>query len=139
MMTIQQAVVCESTVVSEGADGQIGRRMHSRLRVSLPARVVSIHGDQRIQVENISQTGMKLRWKQQVRPHSDVVLSFAGIELFGKVVWATNENAGISLDQPLPVATILALRDEANAPPVERRRDDTMWALQNWRRTGGRY
>lgn len=117
---------------------RIGRRTHSRLRVFLPARLISVFGTQQVLIQNLSQGGVKLRWTEPVRVGGDVVLVWAHHELFGKVIWAEAHYGGVVLDEPLSEVLILSMRarDEAHGP--QQGGDASSWYLENLRYNEGR-
>jgi hypothetical protein len=117
---------------------RIGRRTHSRLRVLVPARLISVLNTQHVQIQNLSRDGVKLRWGDPVRPGSDVVLAWAHHELFGKVVWAGPHSGGILFDGALSEAAVLAMRGRDEVRQPEERGDATAWYLENLRYANGR-
>ena len=117
---------------------RIGRRTHSRLRVFIPAKLISVFGTQQVLIQNLSQSGIKLRWTEPVRAASDVVIVWSHHELFGKIVWAESHYGGVLLEEPLSQVLILSMRarDEAHGP--QQGGDASAWYLENLRYNEGR-
>jgi len=116
---------------------ELGRRRFSRLRVCIPARLVSIYGTQIVQVTNVGAAGVMVAWSERVRAGSEARLIGGNFELFGHVVWSEDQLGGVAADRPLSDALILSMR--AVEPEAVKHDDNPMWALRNFRRTGGRY
>ena len=118
-----------------------GRRAHGRLRVRFPAKLVSIHGTQQVEVQNLSQAGLKLGWNKALPAGVDVMVSWGDFELYGRVIWTRDDSAGIALDQALGEAVLLSMRESEAPPPppAPPANEDALFALRNYRRTGGRY
>ena len=117
---------------------QVGRRTYSRLRVFLPARLISVFGTQQVQIHNLSRSGVKLLWTDPVRVGGDVVMAWAHHELFGKVVWSQPQYGGVLLDEPLTEALILSMRAADDAHHGDKRDSAASWYLENLRYHEGR-
>ena len=122
----------------DNSERQIGRRAHGRLRVYLPAQMTSIYGCQHVQLQNLSQGGLKLRWNAPVRTGSAVVIAWTDYELFGNVIWADDRCGGVSLELPLPEALVVAMRARESGPVLEQNEVTTAWYLENLRYHQGR-
>ncbi len=90
---------------------QIGRRRDSRLRVSIPATLVTLDGKFRVALCDLSQSGAHLRTDGKIASGGDAVLTWLHYEVFGKIVWAAPGQAGIEFDEILAPATLLTTRD----------------------------
>ena len=122
----------------EASEPQIGRRSHARLRLYLPAQMVTIHGRQHIQLQNLSRGGLKVRWSEPARPGSWVVIVWRHHELFGSVVWSQPQCGGVQLEVPLPEALILAMRAHETTAAPNRNEASAAWYLENLRYHKGR-
>lgn len=102
---------------------QIGRRRDSRLRVVMPATLVTIMGTHRVKLCDISQSGAHVRADEVLHRTGDAVLSWLHYEVFGRIVWASNTQAGIEFDQLLSPEALFTTRDIVDfqlAPDEER-------------------
>ena len=90
----------------------IGRRRDSRLRVTVPARLITLTGHHKVALRDISQTGAKLSVPEQVRAGDDGVLEWLDFETFGSIIWTGGGFAGIAFDEELPVGALLTTRQK---------------------------
>jgi hypothetical protein len=88
----------------------VGRRRDSRLRLSMPARLITLAGTHKVSLRDISQTGAKLVIPEEIHEGNDGVLEWLKFEAFGTIVWAHDEQAGMVFDEPLPAEVLLATR-----------------------------
>jgi hypothetical protein len=89
----------------------IGRRRESRLRVRLPARLITLEGTVTALMADISEHGAHLCGDlPAVRRGADVVLQWAGGEAFGAVVWIGQRQWGVQFHDPLSTEEIRKAR-----------------------------
>ncbi|MEE4337811.1 PilZ domain-containing protein [Erythrobacter sp.] len=87
-----------------------GRRSAARLRVSLPARLISIEGERACVLVNLSRTGAMVAVEGPVRVGENAVLSCAELEAFGEVVRADGGLYAMRFDDPISEAEVIAIR-----------------------------
>lgn len=98
-----------------------GRRAASRLRLSLPGELVTLNGQGRAVVENLSSSGARIATRLTLRPGMACVLHCHQVEAFGIVQWVNAGRCGIAFDCPLSAEHLLALRWlDANLDRTER-------------------
>jgi hypothetical protein len=117
----------------EPPEQRIGRRSHGRLRLYLPAQMVTIHGRQHVQLQNLSRGGLKVCWSDPVRVGSWVVIVWTHYELFGSVIWSQNLCGGVELEVPLPETMVLAMRAHETSAAPKPNEVSTAWYLENLR------
>lgn len=91
-----------------------GKRGRSRLRVSLPARIVSATSSGDCTVIDLSETGARIAAREPPRPGVMVMVRCLHLELFGTLVWRRGAVAGIAFDAPLPRDQVVGLRGLAD-------------------------
>lgn len=94
-----------------------GRRRHSRLRVCLPAKLVTLSGTVHATLLDVSFRGARLAVSRFVTPGSDAVLSWGKFEAFSRIAWCRGDQCGLDFDEPLHGDVLLATRDLADATP----------------------
>lgn len=102
-----------------------GRRAAARLRLAIPARLVTIHITRSCVLLDLSRSGARIGLAEPLAPDECAYLQVAGLELFGEVVWrgrgANGGLNGLSFDQPLGDAAVLAVRAHAETHAVQER------------------
>ena len=102
----------------------VGRRISARLRLFLPATLVTLHGHQNCWIENLSRSGARLANAAPPPVGSYGVVKVQDIENFGKVVWRSANRFGLAFDQLLTQQQLVALRHFSEAyPEIARKRD----------------
>ena len=98
-----------------------GRRRRSRLRVRLPARLITLCETYNTILVDVSLLGAKVRVDAQLRQGSDAILEWNGHEAFGEVVWCQRGFCGIAFFEAIPAGLLLATRelDETAQLPQE--------------------
>lgn len=103
-----------------------GRRRVSRLRLSIPARLVSIYDTRRCILIDISRGGAQIGLEEPLPLCDGVFLQIAGLEPFGEVVRSDagpdGGINGITFDPQLTDADILAVRAYSETFRQEERR-----------------
>lgn len=102
--------------------GMIGRRRDSRLRVGVPAQIITLHGQFSASLADLSQSGAHIRTRGDLVRGEELVVTWLGFEAFGSVVWAVAGEAGLEFDEPLPVPILLQTREQVDmglAPSAE--------------------
>lgn len=108
----------------------VGRRSAPRLRLSIPATLISLHGHRRCILIDLSCTGAQVGLEMPLRMGEGAVLQIAGIEPFGEVVRRVEgQHGGVNglvFDPPITEDEVLGVRAYS-----ERFRDDEMRALRD--------
>lgn len=89
----------------------VGRRKHARLRLRLPARLVTTQSSSPATILNLAEHGVGINTDAFLKVGFDVVLKFMGLELFCQVVWARQGFAGLRFDATIGHEIILLLRE----------------------------
>ncbi len=111
-------------------DAAAGRRRHSRLRVQLPARLITLEGTLTATLLNLSFKGAKLMIPEgRTRAGARAVLGWGPFEAFCTVAWSQGNHCGLDFETPLKPAVLLATRDMADATPVI---DSSRVAAREW-------
>lgn len=93
------------------------RRGCSRLRLWQPAELITLGGQLRCTLTNLSQSGARIEITPTPRPGSSAFLQFCGQEAFGTVVWSSATACGMRFDESVAPKAMLAARDFADANP----------------------
>lgn len=102
--------------------GMIGRRRDSRLRVGVPAQLITLHGQTTASLADLSQSGAHIRSKGKLVRGDQAVVTWLGFEAFGTIVWAASGEGGLEFDELLPEAILIQTRqqvDQGIAPSAE--------------------
>jgi hypothetical protein len=78
-----------------------GRRRHSRLRVRLPAKLMTLSGTLHGTLRDLSFRGAKLAVGGFVAPGSDAVLRWGDFEAFCRIAWCEGDHCGLDFDELL--------------------------------------
>lgn len=121
---------------AEGADR--GRRGRSRLRVRLPARLVTRTLTKQVILADLSLTGAKVATDAELKLGTEVVLEWGKFEAFGEVVWCRGQFCGIAFFDPIAQGVLLATRDLDDTSHLPRDRDMLREVAQGWVKGGTR-
>lgn len=92
----------------------VGRRNAPRLRLSIPASLISLYDRRRCILIDLSCTGAQIGLEQPIREGEGAVLQVAGIEPFGEVVrgsmGAYGGVNGLAFDPPISEEEVLSVR-----------------------------
>lgn len=92
----------------------VGRRASARLRLAIPARLVSLYGTQNCIVLDISRTGARMALPGPLAQGQSGFIELARFELFGTVVrverFADGGVNAIAFDDPISKPQILEIR-----------------------------
>ena len=103
---------------SRPGQSRAGRRRHSRLRVCLPAKLVTLGGTLQATLLDLSFRGAKIEIGGLVAPGGDAVLSWGRFEAFCRIAWCHGDRCGLDFDEPLKGDVLIATRDLADAAPA---------------------
>lgn len=88
-----------------------GRRGHPRLRLQLPAQLITLDGRGPAIVENVSATGAGIRTRMALRPGASCILRLPGLELLADIAWCAGDRCGMMLERELSQQELLAMRN----------------------------
>lgn len=102
-----------SLVANEsGANNTLsGRRSRSRLRVRLPARLVTRSETLSVVLNDLSLNGAQITVPIPLRVGCEAVIEWARFEAFGEVVWTGGGRCGLAFFDPITQADLLATRE----------------------------
>ncbi|WP_191229163.1 PilZ domain-containing protein [Aurantiacibacter xanthus] len=109
-----------------------GRRRDSRLRLSVPGRLITLTDTHKISLRDISQSGAKLVLPEQVQQGEDGVLEWLDFEAFGTIVWTHKGLAGMAFDEPLPTAVLLATREKFDSRAFKSHEEEAREQAADW-------
>jgi len=109
-----------------------GRRGRSRLRVRLPARLVTRTETQHVILSDLSLGGARILAGYSLPSGLEAVLEWARFNAFGEIVWCDGQNSGIRFLDPLDETTILATRDIDDSSRLPRESDLVRRVAQGW-------
>ena len=91
------------------------RRAFSRLRLGIPARLLSLDGQQWVTLVDLSQSGARVVLDSTSRI-SGGLLRWLGFEAFGDPAWQVRNELALHFDEPIEPAWLFETRQRA---PVE--------------------
>lgn len=95
----------------------VGRRSAPRLRLSVPARLVTLCDTRRCILIDLSRSGAQIGLEKPLRESEGVFLQLAGIDQFGTIVRSFTGSKGgvngIEFEYPLTDEQVLAMRQYA--------------------------
>ncbi len=110
-----------------------GRRVSSRLRLNIPARLVLVSGNFDCLLNDISVRGARVSLAEPPRSSNSAFLQFRQLELFCDVVWTHAGQSGLRFSDPLPTEILIELRGIADnfsvQDRVEKARRTQDWVL----------
>jgi hypothetical protein len=118
------------TEVDQSTMMPAGRRRDSRLRVQLPARLITYDGHLQGTLINLSFRGAKvLIFGQVPQRGTKGLLGWDQFEALCRVAWAEDSYVGLDFDGPLPPHVVLDTRALADLSP---RIDASRKAASDW-------
>ncbi len=109
-----------------------GRRRSSRLRVRLPARIVTRTETRHVILSDVSSGGARIIAGRDLSPGLEAVLEWGRFEAFGEVVWCDGERSGMRFLDPLDERILIATRDLDDAARLPRDSDLVRRVAQGW-------
>jgi hypothetical protein len=97
----------------------VPRRTHSRLRLGIPARLLTLEGQQWVTLVDLSQSGARIVLGASGKV-SGGLLRWLGFEAFGDPAWQAGEELALHFDEPIELGWLIETRQRA---PVEVNRD----------------
>ncbi len=99
----------------------VGRRAAARLRLSIPARFISVEGTHDCVLIDLSSTGARIAMAEPLARGAAGYLEVAGLQIFGEAVRFVPGNGGgvngLMFDDPLPRKAVLRVRYHAETLP----------------------
>lgn len=113
---------CAMDIPPQNTFGTQGRRARSRLRVRLPAKIITLHGEQTVILADLGYFGARITNGDPPREGAEVILQWGRFEAFGRVSWSANGAFGIAFFDALPADVLIATRDmdDNDRAPSER-------------------
>lgn len=90
---------------------KIGRRGESRLRVRLPARLISLGATDNVILNDLSVNGARVSINKRLSRGERVILQWGKFEAFGQVGWVSSTHCGLVLIDPLPPSVLTRTRE----------------------------
>lgn len=121
----------------EGVDGEngdgwpiTGRRDTPRLKLQIPAEVVTMSGPEPVLLLDLSQTGARIACRAKPA-FKRGILHWMEFEFYGEVVWADKQLCALRFDPELELDVVLTTRAQA---PAEWRRltENVVEAARYW-------
>ncbi len=91
------------------------RRAYSRLRLGIPARLLTLDGQQYVTLVDLSQSGARILLEASGKVTGGL-LRWLGFETFGDPAWQTGGELALHFDEPIEAAWLIETRRRA---PVE--------------------
>ena len=92
-------------------DGMTGRRREGRLRVRLAAKLITLDGEYRGVLADLSTRGARIEAGYgKLRPGQEAVMQWEGAEAFGIVTWVVDGSVGLRFYDPLDRCAVMAAR-----------------------------
>jgi len=99
----------------------VGRRGAPRLRLSIPARLVTVSGTRRCVLLDVSRKGAQISLRQTLAEGEGGFLRFASYEVFASVIREATGLNGVEFDEEISDEDVLAIRRFAEAYEVDKR------------------
>jgi hypothetical protein len=104
------------------------RRGKARLRLGIPASVLTVHGRSRIMLLDLSETGARLEYEGETIGHG--VLEWLGYEAFATVVRQSGGELGLRFDEPIAQDCVLDTRGWL--PAIQQGEDELTRFAREW-------
>ena len=110
----------------------VGRRRDSRLRLSVPGRLITLTGTHKVVLRDISQSGAKLVLPEEVQQGEDGVLEWLEFETFGTIVWKKKDLAGMAFDEAVPTPVLIATRETFDSRAFKTHEQEAREQAADW-------
>ena len=111
------------------ADGG-GRRSEQRFLVGLPALITTLARSYSANVIDVSCTGARFRGASLPTPGEEAEITIEPIQAFGKVVWSTPNECGVTFEDDLSLMQLEAMRMKCGLPCLARLPPEDRAALE---------
>ncbi len=108
-------------MLSPPSDDEPEARRSQRFRVLLVATLLTTTGERIVKLRNLSATGAMIEGERLPAPGTDVLLRRGSLELFARLVWSEDKEAGLEFYEPLTQAELWL---EVNAPHFEEEEEE---------------
>ncbi|MEM6474928.1 MAG: PilZ domain-containing protein [Pseudomonadota bacterium] len=115
--------------------GKIGRRSAARLRLSVPAKFISLYEARNCTLLDVSRTGARIELDHPLVLNDAGFLRCAGVEVFACVLREKSGVNGLEFDLPLSDNQVLAIRSFSEN--LERDERSSVWSEARAWATGG--
>lgn len=102
---------------------EVGKRVTSRLRLHLAARIMTTAQAWPGELLDLSYFGCRIACDEPPQPRQDVLIEWGGFDAFGMVVWASLQTCGVRFYEPLNAQVLLATRGRNDVEPVQTNKD----------------
>lgn len=109
------------------------RRGKARLRLGIPALLVTVNGQQEISLLDLSQSGARLSVRG-AEPIGSCILKWMDYEAFGVVAWRAGHEMGLQFDAPIQSDWLLDTREWL--PALAKGGDEIRRFARDWVRGG---
>lgn len=99
----------------------VGRRSAPRLRLSIPARLVTVSETRRCVLLDVSRTGAQIGLAKPLDVGDAGFLRFADLEVFGAVIRSSTGSNGLEFDVEMADDEVLAIRRFAESYQYDER------------------
>ncbi len=110
----------------------IGRRKYSRLRVRLPAKLVTLSTTINTILLDISIEGAKIEAKGNLHCGDQAMLLWDRYEAFGRIAWIDESTCGVLFEEPITPKILIATRDLDDEKHLPEDRDLNRQRVQAW-------
>ena len=110
----------------------IGRRKYSRLRVRLPAKLVTLSTTISTVLLDISIEGAKIEAKGDIHCGDQAVLLWDRYEAFGRIAWIDGPACGVLFEEPITPKVLIATRDLDDEQHLPEDRELDRRRVQAW-------
>jgi hypothetical protein len=109
-----------------------GRRVAAREKLPLPAVVSTIENSIVAELVDLSSTGARLRGEDLPTAGTLLCLMLDCVRAFGCVAWSTDDECGVSFEEPLANFELSRLRREVTLASLVWRNVDERLAARDW-------
>lgn len=110
----------------------MGRRTTSRLRLRLPAQLITVKGTFSAILIDLSYFGGRVLTSCPPMPGTEALLKWDIFEGFGHVVWSGRESLGLNFFEPITAKMLLATRDKDDVSHLPPEWEINRSAARNW-------
>jgi hypothetical protein len=99
--------------ITESPQHQECRRLAEREPVVLAGSAYALARSRSVIISDLSSEGAQLDGRDLPLPGEDLLVVVGSVDTFAKVVWRTNDKAGVHFDGALPAETIAQIKKDA--------------------------
>lgn len=111
---IRHMLACMTANIYPDNEPSRGRRISSRLRLNIPARLVLVSGNFDCLLNDISVRGARVSLAEPPRSSNSALLQFRQLEIFCDVVWSHADQSGLRFADALSTEILIELRGIAD-------------------------